>query len=274
MFPRLKDDAKYGRFAFDIYALDHWTHDSSETSQEQWDRLVWKYQELTLIERWPYQCRADCKASTRKVTRKVSDADIQRIFVDNQTMHERNMTIANTEGLQTVWLRTCYDPRFEAKYQSLFEASGANVTSYIRVLDDSTRYDFDTRDKDFWRQVLIRMPGITDFSGLTDENGDGSDLYYKSGQNDEDLIERAEELSDLALAELQMQAGIYLLDEDSIKSGVIRILWLDEHGNVAWESKFDPLTFDLEELANAISQRPISLVESTDADGFLFPLRD
>ncbi|KAJ5535938.1 hypothetical protein N7513_009124 [Penicillium frequentans] len=270
MFPKLKEDAKYGRFAFDIYALDHWTHDSSETSQEQWDRLVWKYQELTLIERWPYQCRANCEASLQKV----SDADIQRIFVNNQTIHERNMSIMNTEGLQTVWLRTCYDPRFEAKYQSLLEASGANVLSYIRVLDDSTRYDFETRDKNFWRQVLIRMPGITDLSGLNDENGDGSDLYYNSRQNDQGFTKEAEGLGDLALAELKMQAGIYLLDKDSIKSGVITILWLDEHGNVAWESKLNPLDCDLEELANAISHQPISLLESTATDGFLFPLGD
>ena len=184
------------------------------------------------------------------------------------------MTIVKTEGLQTVWLRTCYDPRFEAKYQLLYEASGANVLSYTRVLDDSTRYDFETRDKNFWRQVLIRMPGITDFSGLNDENGDGSDLYYNSGQNDQHYTEGAKDLGGLALAELKMQAGIYLLDKDSIKSGVITILWLDEHGNVAWESKLNPLDCDVEELADAISHHPISLLESTDTDGFLFPLRD
>lgn len=186
-------------------------------------------------------------------------------------MHERNMTTANTEGLQTVWLRTFYDPRFEAKYQSLLEASGANVLSYIRVLDDSTRYDFDTRDKDFWRQVLIRMPGITDFSGLNDENGDGSDLYYNSGQNDKHYFEGAEAAGDIGLAELKVQAGIYLLDEGSIKSGVIRVLWLDEHGNVVWESKLNPLTCDLEELSNAISRQPISLVECSDVDEYLVP---
>ncbi|KAJ5912585.1 hypothetical protein N7504_001468 [Penicillium tannophilum] len=270
MFPKLKEDAEYGRFAFDIFALDHWTHDSSETSQEQWNRLVWKYQELTLIERWPYQCRANCKAPTPKV----SEADMQRIFITNQTNHERNMTIVSTKGLQTVWLRTCYDPRFEAKYQSLLKASGADVLSYIKVLDDSTRYDFETRDKDFWRQVLTRMPGITDFSGLRYTNGGGADLYYRSGQNDDWLVYGAQEEGDLALAELKTQAGIYLLDKDSIKSGVIRVLWLDEHGNVAWKSKLNPLTCDLEELANAIKDQPISVAESTGNDGFLFPLGD
>lgn len=183
------------------------------------------------------------------------------------------MTLVNTEGLQTVWLRTCYDPRFEAKYQSLLEASGANVLSYIRILDDPTRYDFETRDKDFWRQVLIRMPGITDLSGLNDENRDGSDLYYKSGQNDEHYFEGAEAAGDLGLAELKIQVGIYLLDKDSIKSGVITILWLDEHGNVAWESQLNPLTCDLEELADAISHQPISLVESIGNDECHIPLK-
>jgi len=175
----------------------------------------------------------------------------------------------------SAWLRTCYDPRFEGKYQSLLQASGADVLNYIRVLDDSTRYDFETRNKDFWRQVLTRMLGTTDFSGLFDVHGERRKLYYQSGQNDEQFISEAEdqadEIRELSLSELKIQAGIYLLDRDSIKSGVITVLWLDEHGNVAWESRLDPLTCDLEELGNAFIQQPISLVESTGEDQCLYP---
>ncbi|KAJ5673360.1 hypothetical protein N7507_002487 [Penicillium longicatenatum] len=59
------------------------------------------------------------------------------------------MTVNNFYDLQTTWLRTCYDPRFEEKYQKLLEASGASVLDYVRVLDDSTRYDFENRSNDF-----------------------------------------------------------------------------------------------------------------------------
>ncbi|KAJ6110910.1 hypothetical protein N7486_003145 [Penicillium sp. IBT 16267x] len=243
MFPKLKEDARYGRFAFDHFALARWIDESSETSQEQRDRLVWEYQKLTLIQRWPYQCRANSKLSPRLV----SEADIQRIFVNNQTIHERNMTLVNRDGLQTVWLRTCYDPRFEGKYQRLMEAAGAGVLDYIRVLDDSTRYDFENRSEGFWRQVLAQRQVVD----------------RRSRDQGEDR--------EFALAELRIQAGIYLLDKDSIKSGVITVLWIDEHGNVAWESRLDPSTCDLEELADAIAQHPISLMESTGDEGCLVP---
>ncbi|KAJ5649150.1 uncharacterized protein N7484_002873 [Penicillium longicatenatum] len=149
------------------------------------------------------------------------------------------MTVNNFYDLQTICLRTCYDPRFEEKYQKLLEASGASVLDYIRVLDDSTRYDIENRSKNFWRQVLIQ--------------------------------EQCDEVRELALAGLRVQAGIYLLDKDSIKSGVITVLWLDEHGDLAWESRLDPLICDLEDLAVAMEAQPINLVDITDCDGRLVP---
>jgi hypothetical protein len=81
-------------------------------------------------------------------------------------------------------------------------------------------------------------------------DGDRSNIQYRSGQNDEDLVAQAEESEedwrDLVRAQLRIQAGLYLLDREAIESGLIIILWLDEHGNIAWDSQLDPFTSDLE----------------------------
>lgn len=200
----------------------------------------------------------------------MSEADIQRIFVNNQTVHERNTSLVNSNGLQTGWLRTCYEPSLEAKYDSLKRAAGAGVSDYSKVLDDSTRYNFENKNEDSWRRVLNRMPGITDLSGLVDMDGDGNNLYYKTGQNDMGMTSQAEEedgdCRDLALAELKIQAGIYLLDREAIESGLIKDLWLDEHGNAIWENRLDPLTSDMEALAGALIGTT-SLIELTGYNG-------
>jgi hypothetical protein len=39
-------------FWSDLCTQEHWDHDTAEDSQEQWERLVWEWQKLTLIKRW------------------------------------------------------------------------------------------------------------------------------------------------------------------------------------------------------------------------------
>jgi hypothetical protein len=71
---------------------------------------------------------------------------------------------------------------------------------------------------------------------------------------------------DLALVELKIQAGLYLLDREAIESGLIKILWLDEHGNIAWHNRLDPSTSDLDGFMMALLSAT-SLVELAGYDG-------
>jgi hypothetical protein len=181
--------------------------------------------------------------------------------------------VVSSDGWQTVWLRTCYDPDLASKYEEMkwsSEVPGSGVPE-DKVLDDPARYNFDDGSEDSWRRVLVRVPGITDFAGIIDMNGDGSDLQYKSCQNDEYLVAQAEEESkeewrDLAVAELKIQAGVYLLDREAIESGLIKILWLDEHGNIVWDNRLDPFRSNLDGLAGALLSS-ITLLELANWDG-------
>ncbi|KAF7176521.1 hypothetical protein CNMCM7691_002839 [Aspergillus felis] len=263
----LENDADFGRLPFDMFisvVQERWDTNAAGDSQEQWERLVWEWQKLTLLERWPYQHRDELSPP------EISE-EIRRVLATHQTLHERNISLVSSDGLQTVWLRTCYNPDLTSKYEELKQRSVPGWRgSGNKILDDPTRYDFDDGSEDSWRRVLVRVPGITDFHGLIDMDGDGSNMQYKSGQNDEFRVAQAEESAevwrDLALAELKIQAGLYLLDREAIESGLIKILWLDEHGNIAWHNRLDPSTSDLEGLMMALLSAT-SLVELAGYDG-------
>jgi hypothetical protein len=215
----------------------------------------------------PYQQRAESEISPPVV-----NEEIKRVLATHQTVHERNISVVSSDGLQTVWLRTCYDPDLASKYEEMKRRSdvpGWGV-SENKILDDPVRYDFDDGTRISWRRVLLRVPGITDFRGIFDMDGDGSNMQYLSGQNNEYRIAQAEETKeewrDLARAQLRIQAGLYLLDREAIESGFIKILWLDEHGDIAWENRLDPFTSNLDSLTSALLSA-ISLVELANYDG-------
>ncbi|KAL5044788.1 hypothetical protein BDW71DRAFT_208915 [Aspergillus fruticulosus] len=265
----LEEEADYGRLPFDIFVSDRWDHNHNATrdSQEQWERLVWEWESLTLIERYPYQERAESEDGPPELSE-----EIKRVLATHQTAHERNISLVSCDGWQTVWLRTCYDPALADKYEQMKSASevpGWGVSG-DKILDDPTRYGFDDDGSDSWRQVLVCVPGITDFSGVWGEDGVGSSIRYRSGQDDEEMIaqyqEGEERWRDLSLAQLRIQAGLYLLDREAIESGLIKILWLDEHGQVAWENRLDPSTSALSRLTGSLLNAT-SLVEMTGYDG-------
>ncbi|KAF7168429.1 hypothetical protein CNMCM5623_001482 [Aspergillus felis] len=263
----LENDADYGRLPFDLFVLERWDHDTAENSQEQWERLVWEWQKLTLIERWPYQRRAQSECSPPEISK-----EIKHVLATRQTVHERNFSLVSSDGWQTFWLRTCYDPDLASKYEEMKQSSGVPGSGVPedKILDDPARYNFDDGSEDSWRRVLVRVPGITDFGGIIDMDGDGSNMQYRSGQNNEYLVRHAEESEedwrDVIQAQLKFQAGLYLLDREAIESGLIKILWLDEHGNIAWENRLDPFTSDMEGLAGALLNAT-SLVELTNYNG-------
>ncbi|KAJ6139158.1 hypothetical protein N7471_005644 [Penicillium samsonianum] len=235
----LEEGAQYGALPFDYYVIEHWPEGIKESPQ-QWEQLVWKYQELSLIDRFRYHDRA------RLVLAQINSPDFTseqiRILNIHQSIHERNIC-ANQEGsMQTVWLRTCYDEDLSEKYEDIrAEGEIEPEIGSNRYLDDSNRYAFDD-----WRQILVRVPGITDFMGIDNERGV---LKYRSCQNDDEIRAQCEELEDeedraLALKELEFQVVVYLLDREAIETGLIKMLWLGEHGNSIWENRVHPYTVE------------------------------
>ncbi|KAL4902111.1 hypothetical protein BDW74DRAFT_187067 [Aspergillus multicolor] len=263
----LEEEADYGRLAFDLFVSERWDHNANANatreSRDQWEQLVWQWESLTLIERYPYQERAESDFGPPELSE-----EIKRVLATHQTAHERNISLVSSTGWQTVWLRTCYDPSLAARYEQM--RSDSEVPRFgvsgDKILDDRTRYDFG----DDWRQVLVRVPGISDFSGVWGEDIGGGSGRYISGQDDEEMIAQAqqgeERWRELSLAQLRIQVGLYLLDREAIESGMIKILWLDEHGQVAWENRLDSSRSVLSRLTGCLLNAT-SLVELASYDG-------
>ncbi|GAB1211882.1 hypothetical protein ATERTT37_001006 [Aspergillus terreus] len=215
----------------------------------------------------PYQERAESEDGPPELSE-----EIKSVLATHQTAYERNISLVSCTGWQTVWLRTCYDPDLAEKYEQMKSASeipGGGVSG-DKILDDPSRYNFDDGSGDSWRQVLVRVPGITHFCGVWGVDGGGSSIRYRSGQDDEEMIaeyEQGEERwREVSLAELRIQVGLYLLDREAIESGLIKILWLDEHGQIAWENRFDASTSSLARLTGCLLNAT-SLVELAGYNG-------
>jgi hypothetical protein len=115
------------------------------------------------------------------------------------------------------------------------------------ILDDDILYAFEDGTPDSWRKVLVRMPGLTDFQGVEDYGGDGCDIQYSSGQNDESNLaeikeEGDEDTSFLSKLGVQVQTTVYLLDREAFTTALIKAFWVDEHGQTLWENRVEPST--------------------------------
>jgi hypothetical protein len=165
---------------------------------------------------------------------------IAHTFVPHQTIQERNIGARHCYGWNIVWLRTCYAPSFTQKYLELERSAGARadmgcLTDPNNVLDDLTRYAFTGTDQQILDQLLLRIPGLTDAKGVLDEYGDGSFLAYGSGKNDPDEIIRVEG-DELRTVALGIQNFVYVVDEEAVEKGIIKVWWFDEFGKIVWDN--------------------------------------
>ncbi|KAJ5773038.1 hypothetical protein N7457_007934 [Penicillium paradoxum] len=258
----LEDEAQYGALPFDYYVIEHWPEGIKESPQK-WEQLAWKYQELSLIARfvWLPTRLLSCDFilifnqsyhdRAHMVLAQINSSGFTEeqieILNTHQSIHERNICASQAGSMQTVWLRTCYDKDLSEKYEDM-KAEGtieADIGSN-RYLDDSSRYAFDDGTPDHWRQVLTRVPGITDLMGIDEERGF---LEYRSCQNIDEVRAQCEELENeedrsLALKELEFQVVVYLLDREAIETGLIKMLWLDEHSCCIWDNRIHPDTVE------------------------------
>ncbi|KAJ5964224.1 uncharacterized protein N7479_004100 [Penicillium vulpinum] len=116
-----------------------------------------------------------------------------------------------------------------------------------RILDDELLYAFEDGTEDSWRRILVRMPGLTDFKGVDDYNGDDSDIQYRSGLNDEEILagideEEDEDVKLLSRLDLEAQTTVYLLDREAITTGMIKVIWVNENGQSVWDNVVKPGT--------------------------------
>jgi hypothetical protein len=146
-----------------------------------------------------------------------------------QTVQERKI---QPNGLEDpVWLRTCYNPDLDEAYEELADnaelAEGYSITNSAAVLDNSSLYNFGSD----WTKILTRIPRLCDFvtGSVSEDYNDWEE--YKAGDC---------EMSGLERISRHVHTVVYVVDEDAIKERLVKIMWLDSHGNCVWDNKMKP----------------------------------
>jgi hypothetical protein len=196
-----------------------------------------------------------------------TEEQVDEIFAPHQTVQERKISSKFNSGWNVVWLRTCYKPAMDQSYCELSRLAGASydggcVESVDHVLDDASLYDFRGSDQEVLDQLLLRIPGLTDGSGIKDEYGDGSELVYGSAiyqsKRERDESEDTgddktnEESLDIRAVGNRVQNFVYVADEEAIGKSRAKIWWFDEFGKIVWDSYAEIPDSDLDGLHGAI----------------------
>jgi hypothetical protein len=160
---------------------------------------------------------------------------INEIFALHQTIEEREIGRKFISGWNAVWLRTCYKPSMAQRYFELARLAGAEYeggcVEYLNhVLDDHSLYDLQGSEQEVLDQLLLRMPGLTDGSGIMDEYGDGSELVYRSA------IYKSEREGEVRDVGNRVQNYVYVVDKEAIEKSRVKTCWFNEFGEIIWDN--------------------------------------
>ena len=146
-------------------------------------------------------------------------------------MHERNAALSTTGGrLSPIWLRTCYAAELTESYLTLVPNWLDNIMDPSEVLDDEAMYSDLAGD---WRQIFLQVPSIPDVVQIL---GD-PDLEDVAIPDDEWGEPEEEYQRPVHEAQKREETLIYLLDEEALREQVVKVMWLDKHGNCVWDFK-------------------------------------
>lgn len=187
------------------------------------------------------------------------ESRIARVLAPHQTIQERNITgfLSESGGggayNPPVWLRTCYDPDLEDRYQEMY--SDAEIIDIEAELVDEALYNFG----DDWEKIFFRLPQLarTDLvrddparesgrereeqsNGHDNDGGDDDHDNDNDGGDDDDADDFDAIINAAYDIEPEVRYTIYVLDAEAIRTGLIKIKWLGEFGDVVWENKVAP----------------------------------
>ncbi|KAH8892899.1 hypothetical protein GQ53DRAFT_805800 [Thozetella sp. PMI_491] len=251
MAEELNPRAAYGLFAFDQFVLEHFDFEapaSSLADQQQWNTLSHRFLALDAVGRVPYQHRTFnleyCEAIDPRFP---TTSQIDRAFRPFQTVHERNAcTARNVACEHPLWLRTCYDPELEDKYQDLrtkCEACTPYSVDDEEIFEDEALYadragGDETETESGLEALVLRAPMLADVRMFyTIEE---AEQWAEDVDNDEDEI--PPEMVDIESASKQAWWLVYLVDEEVLRDGkdLVKMMWMNEHGKPVWHNRINP----------------------------------
>jgi hypothetical protein len=132
-----------------------------------------------------------------------------------------------------VWIRTCYIPDLHAAYEEIREAGlrDSDLPDGLLVLDNEYLYGDYGND---WAEVFLRLPLLPDDTGF---HGDDPEREDDPSGGWEPKDDRYLPLYNASLHDKQV---VYVIDEQALRSGLIKLIYIDIHGNTVWHNTIAP----------------------------------
>ncbi|KAI2469160.1 hypothetical protein F4781DRAFT_442916 [Annulohypoxylon bovei var. microspora] len=237
----LSPTARYGGMAFDAFIMERWDRaaDASQDKQ-QWDSLARQYLAMKPRDREPYHKEA-LRQRQRMATdpggaaaELAADVIVTRVLPAMQTVQERNFCSRKLthQTNDTALVRTHYGARHDAAYAALARAAvGSTCVKESSVWDDQALYDVG----DDWPRVLLRVPELGDELATLGE----ADYYEGDGALDRDPPPASDrDALEAWLWDRRLATRLYVADREALENGMLKVFYLDPHGNAVWSHKF------------------------------------
>ena len=178
------------------------------------------------------------------------------MLIPHQTTEERNRALTTPDGL---WIRTCYEPELAPAYAEMSRSRLLEPWDAVLLLNNE---DLDNVGDD-WAKIFLRMPHIPDI--------DDSGIYHP----DDDIVRMEIDYdppNDVAFlplydADFKTKCVHFLLDKEALQRKMLRLIWLDEHGECVWWNWMElDSTQDFEGLRNGLGFGFNKFIEFADGD--------
>jgi hypothetical protein len=168
-----------------------------------------------------------------------------------------------SNGHKPVWIRTCYSPDLQAAYEEIYEAGLRDGENRLLMLDNEELYGNNGED---WARVFLRLPLVPDAA-----------LYYDEGPHLRDYDDAPpddERFLPLHNASKLERQTVYLIDEQALRSTLVKLIFIDDHGHTVWHNTIAPdvvWEFEANYTNGGMLERIQEMLDGTEDDSLLQP---
>jgi hypothetical protein len=166
-------------------------------------------------------------------------------------------------GHKPVWIRTCYSPDLQGACKEIYEAGLQDDQDRLLVLDNEELYGGYGED---WARLFLRLPLVPDAA-----------LYYDDGSHIRDYDDEPpddERFLPIHHASILEKQTVYLIDEQALRSNLVKLIFVDDHGHIVWHNTIAPdvvWEFEANYTNGGMLDRIQEMLDGTEDDSLLQP---
>ncbi|KAF2002183.1 hypothetical protein P154DRAFT_533420 [Amniculicola lignicola CBS 123094] len=165
--------------------------------------------------------------------------EIVAVLRRHQTIQERNICLMGGSSSHPLWIRTCYDPELESKYEDIERGSWVGDPSGIELyfaLNDSSLYD--CQGTSIWKTLHARVPSF--FDRLHEWEYPEDPNYGDSDAGDDSDYDELPDTEELRRDPCSAKIIVYVVNHYALRKGIVKMFWFDVHGVWVWKNEIEP----------------------------------